>query len=406
MKVAFVVQRYGEEVCGGSELHCRQVAERMARHWDVEVLTSCAIDHFTWRNEYPPGLTSVNRVPVRRFPVDAPRDLEAFDRLSSRLYGHENDRADEVSWMNAQGPYSTAFNDFIRGARDRYDFFIFFTYLYAFTFHGLPAVKGKSALVPTAHDEPPIYLGIYRDVFRLPSALIFNTHQERDFVNARFGTRDVIQDVVGVGVEAPVDVRPERFRERYARQLAESPFVLYVGRVEEAKGCRELFDHFMRFREDAPERRVKLVVIGSRTMEIPDHPDIVALGFVDERDKFDAIAAAEVLVLSSPFESLSMVALEAWRLGKCVLANGTCDVLRDQCIRSDGGLWYETYAEFRETLALLLGRPALRERLGRSGSAFVARFYEWPTIEAKYLSITERALRPPPRDGGAPDAPS
>jgi glycosyltransferase involved in cell wall biosynthesis len=391
MRVAFVVQRYGLEICGGSEFLCRQIAERMARHWDVEILTSCAIDHTTWRNEYRPGADEVNGIAVRRFPVDAPRDILRFKELSARAFRPEHTRQDELAWLDGQGPYSTAFNAYVGSEGSGYDVVVFFTYLYALTFYGLRAVAERSVLVPTAHDELPIYLGIYRDVFSLPRALVFNTPPEQLFVNRRFGTGHVPQDVIGLGIERPADADARRFLERHRERLEGADFVLYAGRIEEAKACHRLFGHFTRFREDAGQPRVKLVLLGSNSMPIPEHPDIVHLGFVPEQEKFDAIAAARLLILCSPHESLSLAALEAWCLGRPVLANGGCEVLRDQCARSGGGLWYETYAEFREALSLLLGDAALRDRLGASGRSFVERFYDWRVIESKYRRIADVA---------------
>src|SRR5262249_39261861 len=147
MKVAFVVQRYGLEVNGGAELHCRQVAERMAKYWDVEVLTTCAIDYMTWQNEYPPGLTVVNGVAVQRFPVDGPRDVAAFSRLSASVLAGGASRNAELRWMQAQGPFSSALLDYLQRHHQTYDLFIFFTYLYASTFFGLPLVADRSILV-------------------------------------------------------------------------------------------------------------------------------------------------------------------------------------------------------------------------------------------------------------------
>ena len=215
-KVAFVVQRYGLEVNGGAELLCRQVAERMAKYWDVEVLTTCAIDYMTWQNEYPPGPTTVNGITVQRFPVDVPRDVAAFNQLSDSVLVGGAGRDAELQWMKAQGPFSSALLDYLQHHHQTYDWFIFFTYLYASTFFGLPLVADRSILVPTAHDEPPIYLEIFRDLFSLPKVLIFNTTEEQDFVNQRFGTQHILQDVVGVGVEAPPDVSAERFLAQYA----------------------------------------------------------------------------------------------------------------------------------------------------------------------------------------------
>ena len=186
--------------------------------------------------------------------------------------------------------------------------------------------------------------------------------------------------------------RAKRFLAQYAAELEGREFILYMGRVDASKGCRQLFSHFMRFREDVPAHPLKLVLLGSQAMEIPPHPDIVALGFVSEQVKYDAIAAAQVVMLPSPYESLSIVALEAWQQGKPVLANGACAVLRGQCNRSNGGLWYDDYAEFREALHLLMQKPHLREQLGTLGKDFVQRKYSWDHIEARYLELVTRVF--------------
>jgi glycosyltransferase involved in cell wall biosynthesis len=393
VKVAFVVQRYGLEVTGGAELLCRQVAEHMAKYWDIEILTTCAIDYLTWRDEYPPGPTTVNDICVRRFPVDNPRDVKAFNRLSASVLAGGGGKNAELNWMQAQGPSSPALLDYLQQYHHMYDFYIFFTYLYASTFFGLPLVADRSLLVPTAHDEPPIYLDIFNDLFRLPQALIFSTPEEQSFVNHRFGTTALPQEVIGIGVEEPSEVNAARFLNRYHDQLEGDDFVLYAGRIDVSKGCQQLFSHFMRFREDCPDYGLKLLLIGSKAMEIPTHPDILYLGFVSEQEKFDAIAASTLVILPSPYESLSIVALEAWQLAKPVLASGRCAVLQGQCIRSNGGLWYENYAEFRATLSLLLQQVNIRERLGTSGNNFVKHFYTWDRIESQYLHLVDKALQ-------------
>jgi glycosyltransferase involved in cell wall biosynthesis len=392
MNVAVVVQRYGEEVCGGAELLCRQVVEHMTRHWDIEVLTSCAQDSETWANAYPAGVVDVSGVTVRRFPVEHPRGGLEMGKLTDRVFFGSASRQEEVDWIIAQGPYSKALLEFLRTDGDRYDLVIFFTYLYAPTVFGIPLLRGKCALVPTAHDEPPIYMRIFRDVFCGVNALLFSTSAEQAFVNRLFGTASVYQDIVGVGVERPPGSNSRRFLAKHAAELEGSPFILYAGRIEEWKGCPTLFKHFMRFREEVPECPVKLVMIGSKVMDIPEHPDIIHPGFVSDREKVDAFAAASLIVQSSPYESLSMVTLEAWQLEKPVLVNGECEVLRDQCIRSNGGLWYQCFEEFREELKVLLNEPALRARLGTSGRHFVEHNYSWDVIERKYLRAAARIL--------------
>ena len=178
------------------------------------------------------------------------------------------------------------------------------------------------------------------------------------------------------------------------------PFAIYLGRIDENKGCRQLFAFFERYAVMYPEG-LDLILVGSKHLEIPRHPRIRHVGFLSDEDKFDGLSAADVLIMPSQFESLSMVALEAWALGKPVLANGRCDVLRGQCVRSNGGLYYLDFEEFAEALYALEGTGPLGAILGANGREFFKRHYTWPVIERKYLEMFERLKREPA--GAAPD---
>jgi glycosyltransferase involved in cell wall biosynthesis len=397
VKVAFVVHRYGGEICGGAELVCRRVAERMVRYWEVEVLTTCAVEDETWANSYPPGTTTICGVTVRRFPVDHPRDVQRMRELQERVYSGTGSSRDEIDWMVAYGPYSTELHEFLRCRVAEYDFVIFFTYVFALTVFGVPLVPGKCALVPTAHDEPEVYIPLFKQLFRSVRALLFMSPTEQNFVNRLFGTAEVVQEVVGVGIERPPDGNGERFRRSHDAELEGRGILLYAGRVNERKGCRTLISYFDRFCRERPEYPLKLVLMGSKGMDVPEHPEVLYLGYVSEEEKGDAFDAASVIVQPSPYESLSMVALEAWQLEKPVLVNGECEVLRDQCVRSNGGLWYGCYEEFRDELALLLANSELRKQLGRSGREFVERNYGWDIVESKYFSVVARAMQTEPR---------
>ena len=190
----------------------------------------------------------------------------------------------------------------------------------------------------------------------------------------------------------PQNPQPARFRQKFG---IHDPFAIYVGRIDENKGCKELFDFFQGYLRDTPGR-LSLVLIGHSLLPVPSHPRIRHLGFLDDADKFDAMAAADVLIMPSYFESLSMVALEAWALGRPVLANGRCDVLKGQCIRSNAGLYYETYGEFIESLAAIERNRWLSSALGRNGRQFFRDHYDWPVIERKYLEMFDRLSKESP----------
>jgi glycosyltransferase involved in cell wall biosynthesis len=395
VKLAVVVQRYGEAVNGGAELHARYIAERLAQHAEVEVLTTCATDYVTWRNELPPGPGRLNNVALRRFPVAHERDPLTFGRLSDRVFHQQHSVADELAWLDAEGPSSPELVRYLERHGRTYDYCVFFSYRYYHAFHGARAVGDRAVLVPTAERDLAVGLSIFRPIFREVRALMYNSPEERAMIQAVAGNAAVPSVVVGVGSAVPSSPQPARFRQKFGMR---GPFAIYVGRIDENKGCNELFDFFGTYVE-AGAGRLSLALIGNSLLPIPSHPRIRHLGFLPDADKFDAMAAADVLIMPSYFESLSMVALEAWALGRPVLANARCDVLKGQCLRSNAGLYYDGEAEFVEALRAIEHNQWIARRLGRNGRRFFKEQYDWPVVERKYLDMLKR-LAAGPAGGG------
>ncbi|HID63739.1 MAG TPA: glycosyltransferase [Anaerolineae bacterium] len=383
MKLAFVIPRYGPEIIGGAETLGRQVAERLATLHPVEVLTTCAgQDYRRWANAYPPGERWENGILVRRFPVEKIRDYRRFDCYTTELvHGWVKGEQAQIEWVRQQGPYAPALVHFIQANARAYDFFVFVPYLYYTTFFGLRAVPERAILIPAAHDEPYLKFEIYRSLMRLPRGIVYLSPEERDLVHLRSDNDWLPHRIIGMGLESPGEPDPGAFRQRYNLP---GPFVLYVGRVTQAKGCDRLLENFIAFRQQQPDRDLKLVLVGTQVMEIPTHPDILYLGRLSERDKFDALAAAEVFVMPSEYESYSIVVLEAMLAGTPVLVNGDCEVLRQHCLRSQAGLYYVGRDDFAAGLELLLDDPALRQRMGANGHAYVQANYTWPAVERQY----------------------
>lgn len=391
MKIAVVVQRYGAAINGGAEQHARYLAEHLARHVQVEVLTSCASDYITWRNEWPEGVEEVHGIPVRRFPVTRERVPAEFAEWSDRVFDKAHSLRDELAWLDAEGPTSPALVEYIRAQEADYDFFLFFSFRYYHAYHGARAVPGKAILVPTAERDGALGLGLFSPMFRGVRAIMYNSPEERALIHGVSGNQDVPGVVVGVGSLIPEAPNGARFRQKY--QIRDR-FAIYVGRIDENKGCKELFDFFDAYSSSLVDG-LHLVLIGTPVIPIPDHPRIHHVGYVSDEDKFDAIAASEVLIMPSYFESLSMVAIEAWALGKPVLANARCDVLQGQCLRSNGGLFYESVQEYFETLRSIDGNPALARSLGQNGRRYFEAHYTWPVIERKYTDMLSRLSREP-----------
>jgi len=386
MKLAFVVQRYGLEINGGAELHCRWVVEHMRKFCDVEVLTTRAFDYITWRNHYPEGEEMVNSIPVKRFPVIRPRDPEKFGRIQNHVISDEHTFDEELMWLEEEGPLAPALIDYIREHEDDYDYFLFFSYRYYHSYWGINALPHKSILVPTAEHDSVIHLSLFKELFRKPRAFIYNSVEEKNMINAISQNQDILGEVVGVGTEIPDHFSEGDFRRKFG---IEGEYVIYIGRIDENKGCAQLFPYFQKFKE-GESSDIKLVLVGSSKLNIPAHPHIIHLGFLSEEDKFSGLQGAMMLMMPSFYESLSMVTLEAWALGKPVLANARCEVLKGQCNRSNAGLYYSDYSEFKEAFRLLLDKPRLRDAMGKNGKEFFQKHYTWDVIENKYLSILDR----------------
>lgn|GEM_PF-206285 len=398
MKIAVVVQRYGADINGGAELHARYVAEHLARHVSVEVITTCASDYITWRNDRAAGPESIHGITVRRFPVSRERTPDDFGDWSARVFTRPHSVNDELAWLEAEGPTSPALVDYLRAHDAEYDFFIFFSARYYHAYHGARAVAHKAILVPTAERDGALGLSIFGPLFRGVRALMYNSYEERALIQGITGNHEVPGVVVGIGSDIPERPRAARFRQKFGLH---DRFAIYVGRIDENKGCRELFDFFIRY-STAMLDGLHLVLIGTPVIPIPSHPHIHHLGFVSDQDKFDAMAAADLLVMPSYFESLSMVALEAWALGRPVLANAACDVLQGQCRRSNAGLYYQGYSEFLETLRAIDMNPALATALGANGQRYFQAHYSWPVIERKYLDMLEHLSQAPAGRGMEP----
>ena len=382
-KTYVVVQRYGEGVAGGAEAHARELTKRLAPHLDIEVLTTASSDYRTWENTFTAGTEWVDDVPVRRFPVLRQRAFD-FKLYERRAFAKAHSLEDERTFVDAQGPYVPDLLEHLwRNGRDA-DHILFFTYIYYPTVLGLPLVPERAVLVPTAHDEPAIRLSIYEPVFHAPRAIAFNTEEERDMVHAHFRNARVPNDILGVGVDVPVDRSADRFRQRWG---IEGPFVLYVGRIVESKGCGVLFDHWRRWRRAEPAGDMRLVLIGQAEMAIPPRDDIIHLGVVSEQEKYDALEACVALAVPEVLSSMSMVTLEAWACGRPVICDADSPVVWGMTRRARAGLAFRDAAEFAELCGMLADDPDLGRRLGDSGRAFVERTYTWPRIVETYLDL-------------------
>ena len=390
MKLAVVIQRYGADITGGSESHCMAMVGRLARFAEVEVITTCAKDYVSWKNEYPVGIELVNGIRVHRFPTDRERKPRKFDEFSQQLYTNPHTYFDEVEWMVQQGPYAPGLFQFLQTHADDYDALIFYTYIYPTSFFGMQFAPRKAIFVPTTHNEPPVYFDIFRMLFHLPQAFLYLTIEEQEFAQSLFQNQHIPCEILGAGVDVPREPQPQAFREKFG---VSGDFVVYAGRIDEGKGCGQMIDFFTRYKA-AHQGDLSLILMGKAVMSLPERPDIRMLGFVSDEDKINGMAAANALLMPSQMESLSIVTLEAWSVGAPVLATAHGAVVKGHCMRSNGGLYYGDYDEFEACLDMLLERRDLAAALGQNGKAYIARHFQWDVIDRKLLHIVEMVTTP------------
>lgn len=388
-KICFVIQRYGKEVVGGSEDYCRQIAERLTPYFEVEVLTSKAIEYDRWDNKYGSDVELINGVTVRRFDTTITRsvDPKCLHDASTPQASLEAGEA----WLRAQGPYCPGLPKYLVENLDNYDAVIAVTYLYYPAYAAAKAAGKKTILIPTAHDEPPLYFPIYRELFANSAAWYFLTPEEKEFVKSVFPSEGKILSSGngGVGINLPKEINERAFRDKYG--IGETPYLLYAGRVNPMKGFPRLFDYMRKFKE-RNGGDLKLVIIGSQDISVPEDDDIVYLGFVPREDKYAAMKGALALVQPSANESLSIVVLESLCVGTPVLVNGHCEVLRGHCIRSNAGFYFYNYIEFEESLRFLQNNSYLTQQMSINGSDYVGKNYVWDLILTELKEIIERVI--------------
>ncbi len=388
-RIAFINQRYGEEVLGGSETYTRKTAEALALRegFEVEVLTSKAVDFKTWANYYEKDVEIINGVTVRRFKTARNRDR--FTQRSLQILKNVFSISSiglEEKRLKARGPYTPDLVEFIKEHKDEYDAFIFVTYMFYPTYFGAREVYEKAFFVPTAHDEEPIYMEIYKELFNSVKGIIYLTEEEKEFVNKQFKNSNVPSIVNGMGIEIPEEDNSKEFCEKNG---IDGKYIVYCGRIEENKGVKMLVEYVQRYNEEPDAEPVKLVLTGKGGMNVPDDKNIKYLGFVSDEDKFSAMKGSMAICLPSQFESFSITLLEGMGCGKPALVNAKSEVLDGHIKKSGGGFSFENYEEFKESLEKLLDEDMNKE-LGIKALEYVRENYSKEAVISRLAEFVDK----------------
>jgi glycosyltransferase involved in cell wall biosynthesis len=386
VKIAAVVPRYGLEVIGGCETAVRELSEWLARCTDVEVevLTTTAADSTTWDEYFPAGATQEAGVTVHRFPVASGRARDC-DARSAPLMARARSLspAEQQAWLTLQGPVSPTLVAAVAGTAA--EVVAIHPYLFWPGVAAHAAARVPVVFHPYAHDEAPLRLSMYAPLFEASAGLVFQVDAERRLCERRFAIAPRRTLTLGLGVEAQAGAAPDALA---AVGVGDRPYLLCLGRVDDGKGARLLFEWFAAYKERHPGP-LTLVYAGQVVHPLPAHPDVVVVGLVDEPVKWGLLRGTVALVSPSANESFSLVVLEAWVAGVPVVVNGRCAVTREHCERSGGGLWFDGYAQFEAVVDRLVADDDLRAALAARGAAYVDRSYRWPALAQRFAAFLD-----------------
>ena len=408
-KIAFTIFRYGEGIFGGTEAHCRMLAEHLAPYYQVEVLTTTIRYPGCPEQDFPAGESLENGILVRRFQCESRHEQYRQRRkpgCRARRVRYRLDQAGllaplasihpvwtwnleaEHSFFMTYEEYAPSLAEFVRTHKQEYAAILPICYYFSTTIFTALSAPEKCILIPTAHPEKPLYYSTYTHIFTRVAHIAFNTVSEQRLCRRIFGRHMAPSSIVGVGIETAESLPWDSVREKFG--LPER-YVLYVGRLHSEK-IGNVVPEFIRYRKKYGDD-IRLVLVGPGTLKslhIPEHPAVIATGAVSEAEKSTIIRHATVMVNPSRMESLSLLLLEALHNRIPMLVNGKCEVMKDHCKLSGAALWYDSGRDFRRKLHRLLSDEALRRRMGEKGPVYVREHYGWEVVIPKLRALIEK----------------
>ena len=388
-KIGFVIPWYSENIPGGAEMELRGLTTHLHESGvEVEILTTCVKEFSAdWnRNHFKKGIEKVHGFTLRRFKVRK-RDTAAFDAVNYKIMNGLPITAEEETTYVNESVNSPDLYKYMAEHKDEYSLFVFIPYMFGTTYNGMQVCPEKTVLIPCFHDEPYVYMDVYKPVFEKIAGIIYHAHPEYELANRIFDLKNVRQAVLGEGVYTELTSDGERFRNKYG---IKDDFILYAGRKDTGKMVHVLIKYFDEYKK-RQSSKLKLVLIGGGKIDMPEHlvrsGDIIDLGFIDIQDKYDAQAAALTLCQPSQFESFSLVIMESWLNRRPVMVNAKCEITRNFASVTNGGLYFDNYFEFEGALNYLVNHPDIADQMGENGRNYVLSNFAWDVIVERYMNF-------------------
>jgi glycosyltransferase involved in cell wall biosynthesis len=378
-RIAFVTPRYGDEVVGGSEAVMAEAARGLAaRGHDVEVLTTCAKNHFSWENEFEPGSFVESGMTIRRFKTVSTGRHLLTSELEMRIQrGSHLSSAEEVAWLNGRLRVPDLYLH-LTAHMTRYDAIVLSPYLFWTTIYGAQVAPDRAIMMPCLHDENYAWLGVVKEALSTVAGVWFLSEPEHQLGHRVSPGLPPHHSVVGAAVDIPASYDTDGF---LARHHLSRPFILYAGRREEGKGWNQLLGAYgTALSSGGFPFDLVTTGVGAPNAPAAIAERIIDLGFLATDEMPSAFAAASAVAQPSTNESFSRVVMEAWLASTPVIANAEGEVVVWHCERSGGGLTYASDEEFLECLRFIAEAPEAAAVLAAAGRAYVLSNYTWPLV--------------------------
>lgn len=406
--IAIVVQRYGMQVNGGAEMLVRMVAEKLIDKYEITVLTTCALDYNTWQPFFDEGESYENGIKIIRFKNNQ-RNQQLQEKFYSKVkhspkvyirykifkwfkkwipFNSKMNFKDKnnIGWLINQGPESPQLLNYIKEHQNNFDVFMFSTSLYYPTALGILEVAEKSIILPNMHNEASSFFPIYQLVMKSAQWIMYNSFSEKKFSETIFPLQHSKSEVAATGINLPnLLLKNKNVLQKFN---ITKPYIIYIGRIDKSKGCDELINFFKKFLQET-KQDIQLVMVGKSVLSIQEHPAIIFTGFVTDEERDNLLMNATSLIMSSKYESLSLVLLESFACYVPVIANGYSEVLRDHIKISNGGWYYTNYKDFKTSLIQLFDNLQLTNEKANNGFKYVATNYTWQELIRKYDNAIE-----------------
>ncbi|MCG9875329.1 MAG: glycosyltransferase family 4 protein [Leptospiraceae bacterium] len=391
-KICAVVPRFSTMIRGGAEKHAYDVLSIFPTNCEITILTSTALDYISWKNYFKPGISRFERFKIERFQNVKTRNIKKFNQISQKLYDKFPNQSseEEQEWLESQGPYCPDLINRIEETQAETDLFIFFSYLYYPILNGLKLVPDKSIFVPMFHDEFPINLMQYKQVYNDKILYAFNTPEEKNLFERVFEFKPRKQTIIGTYIK-PINHDENLTKTQSQKEEKETKILLTIGRMDLGKGIYELVQNFQKW-NDTGNRNCELHLIGANPPKLVSKfasKSIRFLGALSESDKYHEIRNADILINPSSVESFSIVVMEAWSQKTPILVNANSEVLVGHCKRSNGGLWYADFESFVGTLNFMLNNHEICTQMGNNGRKYVEANFSQDVIREKWKNLLD-----------------